>query len=606
MTSSKTELGGIVALCFAAMGSAAQAQTGDLAEILSAARPEAVPGEYLIDTSDVPADAISMSAFSAQGFELEQPSFDAGFRLVRTDDPEALNSFAASQGISGTPIPNALLYPAELPADPEADKLWMIDAINAKPAWNVLSDASEVMVAVVDSGVYLEHEDIKDNLWTNPGEVPGNGVDDDGNGFIDDVHGWNFAHHTNDPNPRERCTAENAPENDGPSSHGTHVAGTIGAVGGNHKGVIGVAPRVKIMALRVERDDLCRGFPTDAILKSVLYAAFHGAKVINLSLEGTSKLEIAQRIYRDVGDMGVLLVIAAGNNGIDNDAQGPYGLSEVRIETEEGPKTVPFETYGPVYPASFNFPHQMTVAATRLNSQARQAEFVDAWRSTEWLNRMTGLRYTPEGLIDKSDAKLEPLTEPTFRGSNFGAQRVHIAAPGQEILSTVPVAGQPSGLASGYGMSQGTSMAAPAVAGAAALVWAAFPEMTAVQVKQRLMATARKEPSLDGRVASGHLDLYAALCAPGAPRQLPGCGSNVSEAPRGQPDETEEGGETEETRPIASQTTGVPRIKMGTTASSAPAPTSDQAPENQPAGLSQSLGDGQSSGETNVNDIIKW
>ena len=108
--------------------------------------------------------------------------------------------------------------------------------INATSAWDLSTGSNQVIVAVIDTGVLYTHSDLSANIWTNSGEIPGNGIDDDHNGYIDDVHGWNFITNTSDPLDD--------------NGHGTHVSGTIGAVGNNGIGVTGVNWQVKIMALK--------------------------------------------------------------------------------------------------------------------------------------------------------------------------------------------------------------------------------------------------------------------------------------------------------------------------------------------------------------------
>src|SRR5207253_5651876 len=122
------------------------------------------------------------------------------------------------------------------PNDPLTDALWGLEKINASQAWDQSTGDPGIVVATIDTGLDPTHPDLAANVWTNPGEIPGNNIDDDHNGFVDDVHGFNFV--SNNGNPRDDF------------GHGTHVAGTIGAVGNNGTGVAGINWNVQIMAVK--------------------------------------------------------------------------------------------------------------------------------------------------------------------------------------------------------------------------------------------------------------------------------------------------------------------------------------------------------------------
>jgi len=143
--------------------------------------------------------------------------------------------------------PNFIYTIDSTPNDPYFDDLWGLhntgqeggttDAdIDAPEAWDIFTGNFDVLIGVIDTGIQYNHPDLAANIWTNPGEIPGNGIDDDENGYVDDVYGWDFANNDNDPWDDHW--------------HGTHVAGTIGAVRNNGKGVAGVNPNVKLMALK--------------------------------------------------------------------------------------------------------------------------------------------------------------------------------------------------------------------------------------------------------------------------------------------------------------------------------------------------------------------
>jgi subtilisin family serine protease len=178
--------------------------------------------------------------------------------------------------------------------------LWGLYAIGAPTAWNT-AQGNGVVVAVVDTGLDYNHPDLAANIWKNMNEIPSNGIDDDGNGFIDDVLGWNFVFNTNDPIDD--------------NGHGTHVAGTIAAVGNNGIGVIGVAWQAQVMAVKA-LDSNGNGFDS-SVAPAILYAANNGADVINASwgLEGTD--QTIEEAIQFADALGVVFVAAAGNSSED-------------------------------------------------------------------------------------------------------------------------------------------------------------------------------------------------------------------------------------------------------------------------------------------------
>jgi len=172
--------------------------------------------------------------------------------------------------------------------------------IDAPEAWDLCTGHSSVIVAVIDSGVDYNHPDLAANIWSNPGETPGNSTDDDGNGYVDDVRGWDWVDGDNDPMDY--------------SDHGTHCAGTIAAVGNNSTGITGVCWKAKIMPLRF-LDTLGSGSTSDAI-SAILYANQMGAHVISNSWGGTGE---SASLKDAIDASSAVVVCAAGNNGTDND-----------------------------------------------------------------------------------------------------------------------------------------------------------------------------------------------------------------------------------------------------------------------------------------------
>ena len=197
-----------------------------------------------------------------------------------------------------------------VPNDPLLSYEWDMSAIRAPEAWDVTTGSPQVTVAVVDTGIDASHPDLSPNLWTNPGESGAgrdtNGLDDDGDGLIDDVHGWDFV--DGDAQP------------DDGNGHGTHVSGTIAARGDDGVGVAGVTWSTAIMPLRVLGDD-GSGYVSD-VVTAYAYAASSGARVVNASLGGGSY----SRAEHDAiaAAPNTLFVVAAGNDGADDDATPEY------------------------------------------------------------------------------------------------------------------------------------------------------------------------------------------------------------------------------------------------------------------------------------------
>jgi subtilisin family serine protease len=328
--------------------------------------------------------------------------------------------------------PNFIYRAADLlPNDPRISALWglensgqningstgSLDAdIDAAAAWVFETGSPDVIVAVVDSGVAYGHPDLAANMWSNAqesGAAASDGIDNDGNGLVDDRRGWDWVSNDNDPNDL--------------NGHGSHVAGTIGARGNDATGVTGVNWEVRLMALRA-LDASGNGTSAD-VADAMAYAVSKGARVVNLSLGGPD-LSIA---IRDVitSSPQTLFVIAAGNSSSNNDAV-------------------------PHYPCNLTATNTICVAASGQRDDL--ASF-----------------------------------------SNYGSTNVDLAAPGVNILSTVPATDGSYGLA----YYNGTSMATPQVAGAAALLWAAQPGATVTKIRDALLGGVETKPAFTGKVATG-------------------------------------------------------------------------------------------------------
>lgn len=272
---------------------------------------------------------------------------------------------------------------------------WNLDLINAPEVWAQGYTGEGIVVAVIDTGVDYNHTDLDANIWVNEGEIADNNVDDDGNGYVDDIRGWDFVN--NDNNPMDL------------NEHGTHVAGTIAAEN-NGVGITGVAPDATIMPIRVLNAD-GSGNSSDTAA-GIIYAADNGADIINLSLGGGYNNTVADAVEYAVG-LGTVVVMASGN---------AYSNQ-------------------PGFPANLAQEWGVAVGAVDINNQI--ANF-------------------------SNDAGTTPLD--------------YVVAPGVDVESTIP--------GNSYASFSGTSMATPHVAGVAALILSANPDLTAAQVESFLVDTA--------------------------------------------------------------------------------------------------------------------
>lgn len=310
--------------------------------------------------------------------------------------------------------------------DPQLNSLWNLKSaslggINAQAAWTENTGASDMVVAVIDTGVARAHPDLSSNMVVNSRETPANGKDDDSNGFIDDVHGWDF--YANDADP-----------NDG-NGHGTHVAGTISARGNNATGIAGVAWSSKVLAVQFLGAS-GSGYTSDAI-EAVDYARQRGARLINASWGGGGTSVFLQNSISNfcTANSG-LFIAAAGNDSLNGDLY-------------------------PQYPAGYPIPGIISVASV-----------------------------TQSGFLSYF--------------SNYGVSFADVAAPGSDILSCYAP--------SGYAVMNGTSMAAPHVAGVASLIMSENRSYPGGQVKNVLMHSVDPLPGLVGKVGSeGRVNAWRSL-----------------------------------------------------------------------------------------------
>jgi hypothetical protein len=235
--------------------------------------------------------------------------------------------------------PNFVVHATRTPNDPALAQEWAMHNtgqtggtagadIDALRAWDITTGSASVLVAIIDSGIDYTHTDLTPNIFVNTAEIPNNHIDDDGNGFVDDVRGWDFVNGDNDPMDD--------------NGHGTHVAGTVGAVGNNGIGVAGVSWNVRLLPVKFLNSS-GSGNVANAI-SAIEYATRMGARIMNNSWGGGPYSQALFDAIRAAGDAGALFVAAAGNDGSDNDLT-------------------------PSYPAGYALPNVISVAATDANDQ---------------------------------------------------------------------------------------------------------------------------------------------------------------------------------------------------------------------------------------------
>ena len=234
---------------------------------------------------------------------------------------EALATWSEDPRIEYIQPNYTLSIAATIPNDPNFSQLWGLsntgqtggtaDAdIDAPEAWDIQT-GSDILVGIIDTGIDYTHPDLVENIWTNPGEIAGNGIDDDGNGYVDDIHGYDFAYGDSDPM-------------DG-NSHGTHVAGTIAARGNDGTGVAGINWSAQLMALKF-LDDSGSGYTYNALL-AIEYATMMGARLTNNSWGGGGFDPAMYDAIAAAGTAGSLFVAAAGNASSNNDTTASYPAS---------------------------------------------------------------------------------------------------------------------------------------------------------------------------------------------------------------------------------------------------------------------------------------
>ncbi|PGA88676.1 S8 family peptidase [Bacillus toyonensis] len=322
--------------------------------------------------------------------------------------------------------PNYIVSPASSSNDSYYNSLWGLKNIgqniqgsvgspnidiNVEEAWTKTEGSSNITIGIIDTGIDINHPDLKNNIWKNPDEIPGDGIDNDNNGYIDDIYGWDFV---NNNNSVYDGTGD---------SHGTHVAGTIAAAKNNTIGVVGVAPQVKVMSLKFLGTN---GGTISNAIKAIEYAKNKGVKITNNSWGGGG---FSQALYDAIQQSNSLFIAAAGNNGNNTDQT-------------------------PMYPAAYNLSNILSVASI-----------------------------TNKGSLSSF--------------SNYAKTSVDVAAPGTDILSTLPN--------NSYGFYSGTSMATPHASGVAALIQSAYPSYSPTEIKNKIMNNTSPLSTLTNKVLTGGL-----------------------------------------------------------------------------------------------------
>ncbi|MCM8530605.1 MAG: S8 family serine peptidase, partial [Lentisphaeraceae bacterium] len=292
-------------------------------EFISVGYAESVANHLLVKIKDD--SALTLIEQSDSNLNIRHLSKDK--YIVEYDDfglytvPDAIEAYSTISTLRYAE-PDYIIHSSLSPNDTSYNSLWGLhntgqtggttDAdIDAPEAWAITTGSSSVVVAVIDTGVDYTHNDLAANMWINTGETAGNGLDDDGNGYIDDIYGYDF--HNNDANPMDD------------QYHGTHVAGTIGGVGDNSNGVTGVAWQTKLMALKFLNSS-GSGYTSDAI-QCVEYATDNGAHVTSNSWGGGGYSQSLKDAIDDAASNEILFIAAAGNSGTNNDSSPHYPSS---------------------------------------------------------------------------------------------------------------------------------------------------------------------------------------------------------------------------------------------------------------------------------------
>jgi subtilisin family serine protease len=294
------------------------------------------------------ADLFSWFKVTLEGETKEiEAELDKGKKTLDSPDPKVFELGRVIEELRSDPNvieaePNFVVETSIVPNDPYYSSsgswgqtypdLWGLKKINSEKAWDQVTGSTSVIVASIDTGVDRNHEDLKENMWVNSAEVPLNGRDDDGNGYVDDYYGWDFINNDNDPMDDH--------------GHGTHTAGTITAAGNNSLGVVGVSWKSKIMALKFL--NMNGGGTTGAAVGALHYAADMGAKISSNSWGALGQSSLIDDAIKYEHDRGMVIVVAAGNDGADaldySPASADYALTIGA--TDPNDNRAPFSNWG--------------------------------------------------------------------------------------------------------------------------------------------------------------------------------------------------------------------------------------------------------------------
>ena len=417
------------------------------------------------------------------------------------------------------------------------------DDIKFLKAWSLARTSSpQVVAAVIDTGIDYNHPDLAPNLWVNPGEIPGNGVDDDGNGFVDDVHGYDFA--------------DNVGDTFDSGFHGTHVSGTIAAAGNNLIGIIGVNYQARIMVLKASNDG--SSFGSDAIIGALDYATLmkgRGVNIvsINASFGGGGPSTMESDAIQATGDAGIIFCAAAGNSSLDHDVTPDYPSSYrlnnmiVVAASDQNDALASFSDYGPTT-VDLAAPgvNVFSTVPTATVATVTQGSANYAASELTYSGRTAGITATLYdcglGYPTNFPAAVSNNIALISRGTLFFSEKVANAmaagalaaiiynnvsgsfqgtlqnpgnwipavsisqADGQTLQSLTPALGTVINVVdqiNSYELLDGTSMAAPHVSGAVAFAAMNFPAETVAQRIQRVLANVDSVAGLQGLVITG-------------------------------------------------------------------------------------------------------
>jgi thermitase len=613
----------ILSIALTLLGAIAASGVASAAETTAPPTPPAafVPGRVIVQWDDGADRGDKAAAREDAEVSYESDLGDPSFQLVSVESGQSVAAAVAELEADPAVVVaerDAYNFPTSLPNDPLFGEEWALENggtgvggfsgavkgadINATTAWDKTTGTPTTVVADIDSGYRFNGPDLGPVAWVNSGEIPENGIDDDHNGFVDDVHGYDFVGNdadspSADPDPTDEDLIA--------GGHGVHTAGIIGAAGNNSAGITGVAQNARIMPLRVcaySPTFLESRCPVSSTIAAINYAGENGARVANISLGGTLKSSAELNALAE--NPATLFVIAAGNDGEDNDKAGHYpcdlepGASAVAgavenvicvAATDQADALASFSDWG-VKSVDLGAPGTQILSTytseARFSDDFQQNDFETRWKATGvngGFGRTSEAPLTSFGISDSPGAtpvaksvRHSTLSIPFSVPAEYGTCRfsgrdsVSLGGGGAQLIifkngssaftfslpettgsqmakfsttamnglagSNVGVrvsytAGASPTASSGvwlddlqlncysslstppsYAFLEGTSMAAPQVSGAAALLLSQKPSASTEEVREALIDGTDHDPSLAGKtVSGGRLDVAVAL-----------------------------------------------------------------------------------------------